>query len=100
MSESLNIVVLGDEGVGKTSLIRRFNHYKVSKNASPTIGIEFFFKEYEYNQRKEKFIIWDTAGQEKFRTSTLNYCKRTDGFIICFDLTSRRSLENVRKWLE
>ena len=62
----LKIVILGDSGVGKTSLLQQYVHKKANSNTKPTIGADFSKKEVEIEGQVVTLQIWDTAGQEKF----------------------------------
>ena len=97
----LKIVVLGDSGVGKTNLISRYVSNVFDKSSKATIGVEFFCKTYKVNNKKIiRVEIWDTAGQERYKAITSVYYKGAKGAFIVYDITSRKSFENVDKWIE
>ena len=66
--QSLKMIIIGNSGVGKTSLVHKFCKGKFASNYSTTIGIEFESKDIKINEKKIQLQIWDTAGQEKFKS--------------------------------
>ena len=66
----LKVVVVGDSGVGKTNLIKRFINDTFNKDSKATVGVEFLSKTYLINQEVFKIEIWDTAGQERYKSIT------------------------------
>jgi small GTP-binding protein len=97
---SLKIVMLGDSGVGKTTLLMRYCDSAFTFSHIATIGVDFKYKAVTVNGKKAKVIFWDTAGQERFRTITSAYYRGSNGTIIMFDLTNRESFKNVNQWCE
>ncbi|KAI6242837.1 RAB-39 protein [Aphelenchoides fujianensis] len=95
------VILIGDSTVGKTSLLRCFTEGKSAGISDPTIGVDFFTRlvELEPNYRI-KLQIWDSAGQEKFRSITRSYYRNCAGLMIVFDVTNRTSFENVSHWLK
>lgn len=89
------IVLIGDSGVGKSSLLLRFADDKFSETFISTIGVDFRFKTCLINNRRVKFQIWDTAGQERFRTVTSAYYRGADGALIVFDLSDKSSFDHL-----
>ena len=97
----LKLVLLGDSGVGKTNLISQYISNNFNQNSKATIGVEFFCKTYKINKKKViKVEIWDTAGQERYKSITSVYYKGAKGAIIVYDITSRKSFNNIDKWIE
>ena len=97
----LKLVLLGDSGVGKTNLISRYIHNAFQQDTKATIGVEFFCKTFKVNNNKViKIEIWDTAGQERYKSITSVYYKGAKGAFIVYDITSRKSFDNVDKWIE
>ena len=80
------IVIVGNQGVGKSSLFIRFCDDNFADNYLPTIGVDFRFKMMDIEGRTCKLQIWDTAGQERFRTITSAYYR------------SNHSLSQARRW--
>lgn len=93
------LVFLGDQGVGKTCLINRFVYDSFDKNYQATIGIDFLSKTMYLEDRTVRLQLWDTAGQERFRTITSAYYRGAMGILLTYDVTDRRSFENVRNWM-
>lgn len=96
----LKLIIVGDPSVGKTSLLRRIVENKFSPIYRSTLGVDFLFKELDVENSKVKLQIWDTAGQEKFRSMISTYYKHTNGIMIVFDLSNLSSFTNIlEKWL-
>jgi len=94
------LVIIGDAGVGKSSLLLRFTEDNFSTNYISTIGVDFRFRTLNIKQKIVKLQIWDTAGQERFRTITSAYYRGADGVILVYDVTSDESFKHVEDWLE
>jgi GTP-binding nuclear protein Ran len=95
---SFKIVLLGDGGCGKTTLMRRFETGEFEKRYIATLGVEVTPLIFKTNRGIIKYSIWDTAGQEKFGGLKSDYYQCADLAIIFFDVTSRITLKNVRQW--
>ena len=96
----LKLVLLGDSGVGKTNLISRYISNSFDENTRATIGVEFFCKNFRINKKRTiKVEIWDTSGQERYKAITSVYYKGAKGAFIVYDITSRKTFENVDKWI-
>ncbi|KAG1714257.1 Ras-related protein Rab-35 [Nymphon striatum] len=93
------LLIIGDSGVGKSSLLLRFADNTFSGNYITTIGVDFKIRTIEVDGDKVKLQIWDTAGQERFRTITSTYYRGTHGVIVVYDVTSGESFANVKRWL-
>lgn len=94
------ILLIGDSGCGKSSILSRFCDDKFDYHFMSTIGVDFKIKNLTINDTNIKLQIWDTAGQERFRTITGSYYRSAIGIIIVFDLTDRKSFDNVKYWLQ
>ena len=81
-------MVIGDEKVGKTTLLERYFKGKFNSERKKTVGVEYYHKDYT-NNKKETYNIkfWDTAGQERYQAVTKSYYRKALGVIIVFDLT-------------
>ncbi len=95
----LKVVVVGDSGVGKTNLIKRFVSNAFSQNSKATVGVEFLSKSYKINDKVFKIEMWDTAGQERYKSITAAYYKGAKGALIVYDTTQKTSFENIDKWM-
>jgi len=100
------IVLAGDSGVGKSCLLSRYARNEFTLETKPTIGVEFLTKMVEMPNEdpgeKTKFVksqIWDTAGQERFRAITSAYYRGALGVVVCYDITKKKSFENISLWL-
>ena len=98
-SVTFKILTIGESGVGKTCVLRRFVENKFLKNHLATIGIDFKTKTLNINNREIKLKIWDTAGQERFRNITTQYYKGADGIVLVYDVTDDGSFEKIRDWM-
>ncbi|KAL6066515.1 Ras-related protein Rab7 [Balamuthia mandrillaris] len=96
----LKIVVLGDSGVGKTSLLIRYVENKFTVNTKSTIGANFLSKDVEVGEQIATCQIWDTAGQERFQGLGTAFYRGSDGVIFVFDVTNRKSFEELNQWRE
>ena len=95
----VKILLLGDSGVGKTCLLTRFAEKKYSPSLVTTAGIDFKVQYFEVHGVKVKCQIWDTAGQERFHVITKAYYKGAHGIALVYDVTDRKSLDNIDYWL-
>ena len=93
------VCLLGDAGVGKSSLLTRFCDSSFKENYNCTIGVDFRLVTLKYNDIISKIHIWDTAGQERFKALTANYFHCARGFIFIYDITNKESFENITKWI-
>jgi Ras-related protein Rab-1A len=94
------LLLIGDSGVGKSSLLHRFADDEYKEDYISTIGVDFKFKTVEGADGKQvKLQIWDTAGQERFRTITSSYYRGAHGIVIVYDITDSESFANVKQWL-
>jgi small GTP-binding protein len=97
---SLKVVIVGDSGVGKTCFLIRFVRDMFDEESQPTLGVEFLTKIVATERHRLQLQLWDTAGQELFRSVTRGYYREAAGALIVFDLTSRPSFDNVGRWLQ
>eukprot|EP01125_Pyxidicula_operculata_P009635 TRINITY_DN3161_c3_g1_i1.p1 TRINITY_DN3161_c3_g1~~TRINITY_DN3161_c3_g1_i1.p1 ORF type:complete len:204 (+),score=33.38 TRINITY_DN3161_c3_g1_i1:16-627(+) len=95
----VKLLLLGDSGVGKSSLMIRQCDQEFNFNTLSTVGIDFKEQRIEINEKQIKLQIWDTAGQERFRTITKSYYRGAQGYILVYDITSRMSFEHIKYWL-
>ncbi|CUM56282.1 unnamed protein product [Debaryomyces fabryi] len=95
------IVFLGDQSVGKTSLITRFMYDTFDDQYAATIGIDFLLKTmYLEDNKTIRLQLWDTAGQERFRSLIPSYIRDSHVAVICYDITNKKSFENLNKWIQ
>ncbi|KAH3745525.1 Small GTPase superfamily [Pelomyxa schiedti] len=97
----MKILLVGDAGVGKTSLLTRFVSDAFYDD---TLGDEFSFdfkvKPIDYKGKKIKLYIWDTAGQERFRTITSSYYRGVHGVFIVYAVDDAPSFNNLKQWIQ
>ena len=101
MQQSINLIILGDACVGKTSLLRRVDKRDFVPTHLKTIAVDFIKTQY-HNEEDDKTVpvkIWDTAGQEKFRNITYQFYRQADGIIVCFDCTNEKSYKAINNWV-
>ena len=95
----IKLVVIGDSGVGKTSVILRYTKNTFQEQFFNSIGVDFKSKDLNIDGRKVKLQIWDTAGQERYMSVNKNLFQKVQGIILMYDLTSRESFEHINYWL-
>jgi len=96
----LKFVLMGDNSTGKTNLALRFAQNKFNADSAHTVGFEFQSKRMKVtNNLTIKAQLWDTAGQERYDSLTSTYLRGAVGILLVYDVTSRRTFENLDKWL-
>lgn len=96
---SFKVLLLGDAGVGKTSLIQRYLHGKFTKAYVNTVGMEPYSRYEEIEGYKIMSNIWDIAGTDKFTKLHSIFYRGAKGALVTFDLTRRETFENVDRWM-
>jgi len=97
----LKVLLVGDSGVGKSSLLMRFTADAFDESSAPTIGVDFRLKFINIQDKRLKMTIWDTAGQERFRTLTSSYYRGAQGIIFAYDVTRRETFESIEDiWMK
>ena len=95
------VLLLGDSSVGKSCLLLRFCDNSFQEAHLTTIGLDFRVKAINLdNNRKVKIQIWDTAGEDRFRSITRNYYKGAKGILLIFDVTDKESFTHIKDWVE
>ena len=95
----VKLLLLGDSSVGKTSIIIKYISNKFMDTNIATLGVDYMDKTVDYNNLKVFLQIWDTSGEEKFRSITRNFYRNADGLLVVFDLTCKESFNHVKNWL-
>ena len=95
----VKIILIGDSGVGKTNIMSKFLKNQFMEESKATIGVEFGSKLFNHEGHKIKAQIWDTAGQEKYKAITGAYYKGSKGALVVYDITQKKSFENIEKWV-
>jgi len=93
------LVFIGDQSVGKTSIISRFQYDTFDDHYQTTIGIDFVSKTVPVDDGTVRLQLWDTAGQERFRSLIPSYIRDSHVAVVVFDITSRESFEATSKWI-
>ena len=97
----LKIILIGDSGVGKTSLLSRYMDETFVANKPCTINADFKIKSITLDPlTSAQITIWDTCGQEKYRSMTKQYFKDAHGIILMFDVCDKRSFADLNIWLD
>ncbi|KAI9671472.1 MAG: Rab GTPase ypt7 [Alyxoria varia] len=94
----LKVIILGDSGVGKTSLMNQYVNKKFSASYKATIGADFLTKEIVIDDRVVTMQIWDTAGQERFQSLGVAFYRGADCCVLCFDVTNTKSFDTLESW--
>jgi len=94
------LVLVGEVGAGKSSLVLRYTDDTFLGDEVGTIGADFKVKFINVQKKRVKMQIWDTAGQEKFRTMTSSYFAGANAVIVVFDLTDKKSFDLSEKWIK
>jgi Ras-related protein Rab-6A len=93
------IIFLGDQGVGKSSILNRFAQDKFEQNYQATIGLDFHSKNVTINNTSVRLLLYDTAGQEKFKSLIPMYIRDANIIIVVYDITSKDSFTHTGHWL-
>ena len=99
------VLMIGDAGVGKSSILQQFTDGYFNDNLQSTIGVDFKVKVMtalgpDDKPKRVKVTIWDTAGQERFRTLTSSYYRGAQGIILVYDVARAESFESLNMWLQ
>ncbi|XP_045165838.1 ras-related protein Rab-43-like [Mercenaria mercenaria] len=94
------IVLVGDASVGKTCVFQRFKSGTYVERHGNTIGVDFTIKTLQIGGKLVKLHIWDTGGQEMFRTITRSFYRGANGVIMTYDITNRTSFDSIPRWLD
>jgi len=94
----LKVIILGDSGVGKTSLMNQYVSNKFTSAYKATIGADFLTKEVMVDDKLVTMQIWDTAGQERFQSLGVAFYRGADCCVLVFDVTNAKSFEHIENW--
>ena len=94
----VKFIIVGDSGVGKSNIILRFTHNEF-RELTATLGVAYDKKQLKYNNKEYLIQVWDTAGQENFKSVTRGYYKGSAVALIVYDITDEVSFTNVEKWI-
>ena len=96
----LKYVIVGDASVGKSNLLLRYSHGQFREEYQLTIGVEFGSNNIKIDDKIFRIQIWDTAGQENFRSITRAYYKNSACALIVYDISRRASFDSISTWIE
>ena len=100
-TSSIKITLIGDNGVGKTCIIGRFTSNRFDTDSLSTEGVSYSKKEYQYKDKILQLDLWDTAGQEKYRSLGKHFYKDSFIVILVYDITIRETFDNLKNiWLD
>ncbi|KAK4509669.1 uncharacterized protein ATC70_006971 [Mucor velutinosus] len=94
----LKVIILGDSGVGKTSLMNQYVNKKFSGQYKATIGADFLTKEVMVDDKLVTMQIWDTAGQERFQSLGVAFYRGADCCVLVYDVNNNKSYESLGQW--
>ena len=96
----LKFVIIGDSGVGKSNILLRYIYNSFSDEFKTTVGVELGAKNIEINKKVYRIQIWDTAGQENFRSIARAYYKNSVCACVVYDISSHSSFEDIQVWID
>ena len=99
VEKTITLILIGDTSVGKTCFFTRFNKNQFPESFLSTIGMDKYIKFYKYKDELYKIIIWDTAGQDRFKSLPKKYYQNADGIFIFFDVSNKESFNDVSVWM-
>jgi len=97
--EKLKCVLIGETAVGKTSIITQYTNNEFNPDVKSSIGVDSLIKEIEIENIKIKFELWDTPGQDRYKNVNKIFMKNTDIALIVYDITNKKSFENLNFWI-
>ncbi|KAF2075576.1 hypothetical protein CYY_003119 [Polysphondylium violaceum] len=95
----IKVVIIGEKSVGKTSILKRYVDQRFVP-LKPTIGVDFVNKDVVVNDKVVTLQLWDTSGQERFRSLEISYYRGADCCILVYDITNEKTLEELKLWRE
>ena len=95
----VKIVLIGDSTVGKTNIMSKYLKGQFMESSKATIGVEFHSKIFNHEGHKINAQMWDTAGQEKYKSISASYFKGSKGAFIVYDITKKDTFDSIEKWL-
>lgn len=96
---TFKVLILGEASVGKTSLTKRYVSGIFNPKEKLTIGVDFYIKTVEIDNKKVKLQIWDLGGEQRFRFLLPTYCLGANATIFMYDITRLNTLENLHSWI-
>eukprot|EP00826_Nyctotherus_ovalis_P038518 TRINITY_DN3612_c0_g1_i3.p2 TRINITY_DN3612_c0_g1~~TRINITY_DN3612_c0_g1_i3.p2 ORF type:complete len:216 (+),score=76.43 TRINITY_DN3612_c0_g1_i3:98-649(+) len=99
-SKVIKVMMLGDSGVGKSSILERYVNRNFTGTYKVTLGSNFYTVEKEIEQKRVLLQLWDTAGQEKYKSLSVLYYRGSEACIFVFDICNKESFENLDEWVK
>ena len=94
------LILIGNSGVGKSSIIQRYMKNTFEESYKCTIGVDFLMKTLNLNGKTVKLQLWDTAGQEKYKSMVASYYRGANVALVIFDITNHASFDSLPVWIE
>ena len=98
--QKVQLLIIGDSTVGKTSILSRFTNGTFDSNYLATVGLDNFTKDDIIDNKTIRIKIWDTAGQERYRSLTKGFFRNADGIMLVYDVTNSDTYDNLKFWLQ
>ena len=95
----LKFIVIGDSSVGKSNILSKFKNDKFDEKTHPSIGVQFIAKNIVLDKTTYRLQVWDTAGQENYRSMTKIYYKNSSCAFIVYDITEKESFNHIESWI-
>ena len=99
LKKNLSFIIIGNSNVGKTCFYTRFHKNQFQDHFLSTIGIDKNIKYFKYKGEECKIILWDTAGQDRFKSLTKKYYQNSNGIFLFYDVTNKESFNDVSVWM-
>ena len=94
------LILIGNSGVGKSSILQRYMKQTFEESYKCTIGVDFLMKSLEIKGKTVKLQLWDTAGQEKYKSMVASYYRGANVALVVFDITNHSSFDSLPVWIE
>ena len=98
--DKCQLLIIGDSTVGKTSILNKYSSKAFNPNYIATVGLDFFTKDENIDNKTIRIKIWDTAGQERYKALTKCFFQKAQGVMIVFDVSSLKSFNNLKFWID
>ena len=96
---SVQLLIIGDSSVGKTSILTRYSNGTFKEDYIATVGLDYYSKNEVLNNKTIHIKIWDTAGQERYKALTQGFFRNAQGVMVVYDVTNSESFENLKYWI-
>ena len=99
LEKNITLILIGDSNVGKTCFFTRFNRNQFQETFLSTIGMDKYVKYYKYKDEQVRITLWDTAGQDRYKSLPKKYYQNADGIFLFYDVSSKESFNDVSVWM-